>query len=192
MKGLPKIEPMLLRMPRGFCSRIRLFIYRALGMRMGVRNRMEGGGRCRRVSQIEIGDYNAFTQGVWLWPLDSDYDGTRIQIGNYNYFNKNVMIDACGLISIGDRNMIGPNTYITDSDHIMEPGKWVSESPMNVGKVVIGDGCWIGANVAILRDVVLGDRCVVAAGSIVAQSFKAGSVIGGNPARLIKRESFTQ
>jgi acetyltransferase-like isoleucine patch superfamily enzyme len=182
------IEPLLLRIPRGATSRLRLSVYRVLGMRLGEKNRMEGGGRVRRCSQIAIGDNNAFTQGCWLWPEDTDFAGIRIQIGNSNYFNRNVMIDACGLVTIGSHNMIGPDTYITDSNHTMERGRWVGECPMNVGKVVIGNGCWIGADVKILQNVTLEDRCVVAAGSVVTQSFVEGSVIGGNPARLIRRD----
>ena len=42
------IEPLLLRIPRGAMSRVRLLVYRALGMRQGKKNRMEGGGRVRR------------------------------------------------------------------------------------------------------------------------------------------------
>src|ERR1700693_453854 len=111
------IEPFVLRIPRGAMSRLRLTVYRALGMRQGRKNRMEGGGRVRRCSQIAIGDYNAFTQGCWLWPEDTDFVGIRIRIGNFNYFNRNLMIDACGSVEIGDRNMFGPDVYIADSNH---------------------------------------------------------------------------
>ncbi len=185
MRGF--VEYVLFTAARGAASRLRLLLYRLLGMKTGLRNRMEGGGRVRRCSQIELGSYNAFPQGAWLWPNDVDYDGIRIRIGNRNYFNRNVMIDACGLITIGSHNMIGPGTFITDSNHTMESGKWVGECPMDAGKVVIGDGCWIGANVVIVKDVTLGNCCIVAAGSVVTQSFPAGSTIGGNPARLVRR-----
>ena len=74
-----KIESLLLNAPRGLMSRIRLFAYRLLGMKQGSPNRMEGGGRCRRLSQIEIGRLNAFTQGCWLWPENTDHDGIRIR-----------------------------------------------------------------------------------------------------------------
>src|SRR5437899_6671894 len=112
-----ELEPILLTIPRGLASRLRLAVYRALGMKQGRRNRMEGGGRCRRLNQIEIGDYNAFTQGCWLWPENTEHTGIRIKIGSGNYFNRNLMIDACGYVEIGNENMFGPDVFITDSNH---------------------------------------------------------------------------
>jgi acetyltransferase-like isoleucine patch superfamily enzyme len=179
------IEPLLLRIPRGVTSRVRLFVYRILGMKQGKRNRMEGGGRCRRLSQIKIGSYNAFTQGWWLWPLDEDFNGTRIKIGDNNYFNRNLMIDACGYIEIGDGNMFGPDIYITDSNHTRSSGVSPRKLPMSRGTVKIGNHCWIGAKAVILKDVQLGDGCIVGAGAVLTKSFPAGSVVAGVPARLI-------
>ena len=147
---------------------------------------MEGGGRVRRCAQIQIGSKNAFTQGTWLWPLDTEHEGVRIRIGDNNYFNRNVMLDACGLIEIGDDNMIGPDVYITDSNHKFGPGLDPHQLPMDVGHVKIGNRCWIGAKAIILKNVELGDGCVVAAGAVVTKSFPSGSVIAGVPAKLLK------
>lgn len=52
--------------------------------------------------------------------------------------------------------------------------------------VVIGRGCWIGARAIILKGVQLGEGCIVGAGAVVTKSFPAWSVIGGNPAKLIR------
>lgn len=183
MKGF--IEYLLFTAPRGLASRARLLLYRWLGMRMGARNRMEG-GRVRRCSQIEIGSFNAFTQGVWLWPLDAGHDGTRIRIGDRNYFNKGVMIDACGLVEIGDDNMVGPDVYIADSNHRAGGALRPFDAPMIVGHVRIGNRCWIGAKAVILKDVELGDGCVVAAGAVVTRSVAAGARVAGVPARPIE------
>jgi hypothetical protein len=57
------LEQMPQRMPRALASRFRPLSYRALGVRIGIRN-MEGGGRCRRLSQIEIGDFLPAEQGA--------------------------------------------------------------------------------------------------------------------------------
>ena len=179
-------ERLLLKVPRGLMSRVRLFFYGLLGMKQGCRNRMEGGGRCRRLNQIQIGNFNAFTQGAWLWPEDTDFAGTRIKIGDHNYFNRNLMIDACDYVEIGNENMFGPDVYITDSDHTFGRGISSKSLPMKKGQVKIGSGCWIGAKAVILKNVDLGDGCVVGAGAVVTKSFPAGSVIAGIPARVLR------
>jgi acetyltransferase-like isoleucine patch superfamily enzyme len=181
------VEQLLLRVSRGAASRVRLFFYRMLGMKMGRRNRMEGKGRCRRLTQIRIGEFNSFTQGCWLWPADVPFDGIRIAIGNYNYFNRNLMIDACGYVEVGNRNMFGPDVYVTDSNHQFGDGAAPHTLPMDSGKVKIGNHCWIGAGAIILKNVELGDGCVVGAGAVVTKSFPSGSVIAGVPARLIRQ-----
>lgn len=52
--------------------------------------------------------------------------------------------------------------------------------------IVIEDNVWIGAGVQILDGVTIGERCVVGAGSVVTRSVKSGSMIGGNPTRIIR------
>ncbi len=184
------MEALLLRIPRGLMSRIRVAAYRLLGMKQGCHNRMEGGGRCRRLKQIEIGNHNAFTQGCWLWPVEEDFDGVRIRIGNGNYFNRNLMIDACGYVEIGSENMFGPDVYMTDSNHTSGGGVSPKTLPMIRGRIKIGNNCWIGAKAIILKDVELGDGCVVGAGAVVTKSFPSGSIIAGIPARpLPQKES---
>jgi len=180
---MARLEHVLLSAPRGFASRVRLLVYGALGMKLGSRNRMEGGGRVRRCPQIEIGSFNAFTQGAWLWPEDSDHDGIRIRIGARNYFNRGLMIDACGLVEIGDDNMIGPDVYIADSNHRFGPGIRPAGEAMQAGQVRIGNRCWIGARAVILKDVELGDGCVVAAGTVVTRAVAPGTRVAGVPAR---------
>jgi maltose O-acetyltransferase len=188
MSLLSRFEPAFVRMPRGFASRLRIFGYRLLGLRAGARNRMER-VRCRRLSQIVIGDLNAFTDGCWLWPLDAPTGGVRIRIGSGNYFNRDVMIDACGLVEIGDENMFGPGIYIADSNHAVEPGIPPHRLPMSVGRVKIGNGCWIGAHAIILKDVEIGDGAIVAAGAVVTRSVAAGGIVGGVPARPLAAQT---
>ncbi len=180
-----RLEILCLRTTRGLTSRVRLQFYRLLGLRAGRRNRLEA-VRCRRLAQITLGDDNAFTSGCWLWPIDSDTLAASIRVGSHNYFNRNVMLDACGVIEIGDHNMFGPEVYITDSNHGFGGGIDPGTAPMQVGRVRIGNRCWIGAKAVILKDVELGDGCVVAAGAVVTRSFAPGSLIAGVPAKLVR------
>ena len=182
------IESIFLRIPYGIVSRLRVLLFKILGMKMGLKNRFEA-GRTRRVSQIELGDLNHFTEGWFLWPEDTPFNGKRIVIGDNNYFNRNVMIDACNRIEIGSHNMFGPDIYMTDSNHMFGQGINPHLAPMKKGKIKIANYCWVGAKAIILSDVELGDYCVVAAGAVVTRSFPAGSVVAGCPARIMKTSS---
>jgi acetyltransferase-like isoleucine patch superfamily enzyme len=53
-------------------------------------------------------------------------------------------------------------------------------------EVRIGDNCFIGAHSIILPGVTIGDGCIVAAGSVVARDVPAGSLVAGNPARVVE------
>ena len=183
------VEYLLFRARYGLASRLRASAYRLLGCKIGPRCRLEA-IRLRRPSQIKIGSDNSFASGCWLFPEDSDFSGARISIGNRNFFNRDVMIDACGLVEIGDHNMFGPGVYIGDSNHAMEDGRWVADCPMQTRPVRIGNGCWIGVQAVILSGVELGDRCIVAAGAVVTKSVPPGSTVAGVPARTIRTAAY--
>jgi acetyltransferase-like isoleucine patch superfamily enzyme len=52
--------------------------------------------------------------------------------------------------------------------------------------VYIGDNCFIGAHSIVLPGVTIGDSCIVAAASVVARDIPAGSLVAGNPARIVE------
>lgn len=62
----------------------------------------------------------------------------------------------------------------------------VFRQPLTVKGIVIGDDVWIGANAVILDGVRIGSHSIVAAGAIVTRDVPAYSIVGGNPARLIR------
>lgn len=47
--------------------------------------------------------------------------------------------------------------------------------------------CWIGRNVTIVPGVTIGKASVVGASSVVTRDIEPYSVVGGNPAKLIKK-----
>ena len=52
--------------------------------------------------------------------------------------------------------------------------------------VYIGDNCFIGAHAIILPGVRVGNSCIVAAASVVARDVPSGSLVAGNPARIVE------
>src|SRR5436190_14000683 len=57
--------------------------------------------------------------------------------------------------------------------------------------VQIGDNCFIGAHSIVLPGVTIGDGCIVAAASVVARNVPPGSLVAGNPARIVEHDVHT-
>jgi len=53
--------------------------------------------------------------------------------------------------------------------------------------ITIGDHCWIGGSAVICPGVTIGNRCIIAAGAVVVKDVPDDSMVGGNPARLIRK-----
>jgi acetyltransferase-like isoleucine patch superfamily enzyme len=97
---------------------------------------------------------------------------------------KGCHIDGRNGIKIGKNVWIGPHVKIISMNHNVNNYHYY----IKAGPIIIGDNCWLGASVIILPEVELGEHTVVAAGAIVTKSFPDGNqVIGGNPAKVIKR-----
>ena len=89
--------------------------------------------------------------------------------------------------------MFGPNVTIRGGNHRIDViGRYMIEIkeneklPDNDKDVIIEDDVWVGCNVTILKGVVIGKGSIVAAGSVVTKSCQPYSIIGGNPAKLLK------
>ena len=101
-------------------------------------------------------------------------------------------IYAMDNISIGDNVLIGGNCKIIDNDfHSLSPSKRHNQKPEDIKKrpITIGNDCFIGANSIILKGTVLGRNCVVGAGSVVSGNWPDNSIIAGNPAKLIRKNT---
>jgi len=100
-------------------------------------------------------------------------------------------ISCISKIQIGRGVLAGRWLTIVDNFHGHVNSEDLSNYPgdrmlTSKGDVIIQDGVWIGDKVTILPGVTIGSNCIIGANSVVTKSFPANSVIGGNPARLIK------
>lgn len=85
-------------------------------------------------------------------------------------------------IEIGDDAFFAPGVKILSANHNKRDFNLEKAPPIQ-----IGTHCWIGANAVILAGVTLGNNVIVGAGAVVTKSFPDNCVIGGVPARVIKK-----
>lgn len=117
----------------------------------------------------------------------------RLDLGSYIYIGPSTFLDGKGNIRIGDGTVISSQVCILSSSHVLGEGDVLPYGiESKVQSVVIGKGCWIGIRAILMPGIALGDGVVVGAGSVVTKSFPNGSIIAGNPAKLIGRRSLTK
>ena len=103
-------------------------------------------------------------------------DGFMLFPPFYTDFGKN--------ITIGDGALIGHNVVLATINHDLTPGK----GRVNHYKpITLGKNVWIGSNSTILQGVTIGDWAVIAAGSVVTKDVEPYTIVGGAPARFIKK-----
>lgn len=116
----------------------------------------------------------------------------QIVIGNNVSIGFNVHIGAIGRMEIGNNVLISSNVLIIDHQH----GKSTSEDknilvvnrPLHSkGNVVIEDNVWIGDGVCVLDGVRVGKNSVIGANTIVINNIPQDSVVGGIPAKILRK-----
>lgn len=116
-------------------------------------------------------------------PFYTDF-GKNIFIGKDVFINSGCHFQDQGGVWIEDGAMIGHNVVVATINHDLAPE---NNRKNHYAPVTIGSHAWIGSNVTILPGVTIGEWAVVAAGAVVTKNVEPYTVVGGIPAKLIKR-----
>ncbi|PKG73141.1 acetyltransferase [Shewanella sp. GutCb] len=108
--------------------------------------------------------------------------GDNVGIGEFAH------IGGAGGVEIGDDTIIGSYFSVHPENHIFDD----TSMPIRLQGVThqgisVGKGCWIGAKVTLLDGTKVGNGCVVAAGAVVKGEFPDNCIIGGVPAKILKK-----
>lgn len=115
----------------------------------------------------------------------------KIVIGDNVSFGSDCHLGAINEITIDDGVLIGSKVFITDHYHGEITTEAIETSPserklFSKGPVKIEKNVWIGEGVVILPNVIIGENSIIGANSVVSKSVPKNSVVGGNPAKLIR------
>lgn len=141
--------------------------------------------------RISIGSNTKFNDFFYLTVWGEGDGSEAITIGNNCSFGAFSHITATNRIVIGDNCLTGKWVTISDNNH---GGTELSDLKLppikrkvcSKGPVVIGDNVWIGEKATILSGVTIGCGAIVGANAVVTKDVPPYSVVGGNPARIIK------
>lgn len=117
--------------------------------------------------------------------LNVDY-GKNIHVGDNFLANYNLTVLDIAPVEIGDNVWIGPDTDIYTVNHpLTVKGR---RERLGIGKPVkIGNDVWIGGHSTICPGVTIGNGVVVAAGAVVTKDVPDNTLVGGVPAKVIKK-----
>lgn len=116
-------------------------------------------------------------------PFYTDF-GKNITIGRDVFINSGCHFQDQGGITIGDGSLIGHNVVLATINHDLSPLK---NRENHYAPIVIEDHVWIGSNATILQGVTVGRWSVVAAGAVVTKDAPPFTLVGGVPAKIIRR-----
>lgn len=147
---------------------------------------------------ISIGENSDIQQFTYLtaWDRCGDVSFTpEITIGSDCHIGAFNHITCVNKIVIGDGFVSGKWVTITDNAHgtteLADLQKEVAIRDIYTkGPVIIGKNVWIGDKATILPGVTIGDGVVVGANSVVTKNVPPYSVVGGNPAIILKRHNY--
>ncbi|MEW2015354.1 DapH/DapD/GlmU-related protein [Rhodococcus sp. NPDC076796] len=140
-------------------SRIRILVLKLVGVSIPIRSRVSPGVIIR----------------------------TRLlSVGRNSTINYRCLFDNRAPVTIGSRVGVGPDVlFLTSSHDWRDPRCRAGTSELS--PITVEDGVWIGARAVLLAGVTVGRGAIVAAGSVVSRDVEANVMVGGIPAKVIKR-----
>jgi acetyltransferase-like isoleucine patch superfamily enzyme len=115
----------------------------------------------------------------------------NIAIGEHTNINRNCILWAgkTARIIIGDNCLTGPGVTIIASQYDIKSLDLIRSFQQKEADIIIEDDVWLGANCVILPGVHIGKGVVVGAGAVVTKDVNPYTIIGGVPAKEIKKRN---
>lgn len=145
-----------------------------------------------KAPNVQIGDYTYYDDSA----APTDFEKNNI-LFNYPEFGEKLIIGKFCQIASGTKFIMGPANHrlcsVTTYPFNVFGGAFTENTPDHVsqlphkGDTVVGNDVWFGRESVIMPGVKIGDGAIIAAYSVVAKDVEPYTLVGGNPARFIKK-----
>ncbi len=131
---------------------------------------------------IRIGRRTTIWPGVKLTSLGNAADEpARLTIGDFSSIGDRTQIHCCKKVAIGNYVLVSWDVNFLENNFHTTTDGGITSAP-----IVIADRVWIGCRAIILGGVTIGEGSIVAAGSVVTRDVPPGTLVAGNPAKVIR------
>ena len=122
-------------------------------------------------------------RGVRVYPSARVWAPWNLEMKDYSCVGPDVDCYCVARVSIGAHAVISQYSYLCAASHDYTR----ADLPLVSAPITIGDGAWVTADVFVAMGVTIGAGAVVGAKSAVFKNVDPWTVVGGNPARFLKR-----
>lgn len=197
---------------RFFFSRMISLVYGMIRLRTFKRVFIHPSSTIKCVSKINVGKNFSMAKNCYLDALSLDgfncgnnvslgynthisLSGSLKKIGRTIIIGNNVGLgthghygSGMGSLEIGDDTIIGNYVSFHPENHNFNVlNQLIRHQGVSGTGIKVGNNCWIGAKATFLDGSHVGNGCIVAAGSVVMGSFPENCIIGGIPAKILKK-----
>ena len=165
--------------------RLRYIAYKSLFKNINGKFSIDTGVTILGFENISLGKNVAFMKNSYIYA----HDNGELIIGDNFTLNSNSQLGASfGKIVIGNNCAIAPNCVLRASNHTFDnPDIPFREQGHTYGEIVLEDDVWISSNCVITANTTIGKSSIVGAGSVVTKDVEPYCVMGGVPAKLIRK-----
>ncbi len=110
-------------------------------------------------------------------------DPWNLKMGEFSSLGDNTCVRCRSRVNIGNYVCVGNDVIILSASHNIYSSKFeMIHSP-----IIIKDNVWIATRSMVMKGVTINEFSVIAAGAIVTKDVDAFHIVGGNPAKFIKK-----
>ncbi len=165
--------------------RLRKIGYKLLFKSCGKNLIIDSGVTIYGFKNISLGDNVTIMKNSYLYA----HNGGELTIGDNFTLNTNSQLGASfGKIVIGDNCAIASNCVLRASNHnFNNPNIPFKEQGHKYGEIILEDDIWISANCVITANTKIEKSSIIGAGAVVTKDVESYSIMGGVPAKLIRK-----